>query len=194
MQQVGVEKAVLLGCSLSGESVLDFALQNPGKAAGLVLVSTVPGGFEMIGEPPAELLEMFAAFEQGDLERVVELQMRVWFDGPFRQPDQVDARIRQHAVDMNRIAAANRTYFTTDMQPLDPPAVPAIKRLHELQIPVLIVAGALDHPELIRAAGWMEKEISNAQKVILPDSAHLLNMEKPAEFNQVVLDFLKRFC
>jgi 2-hydroxy-6-oxonona-2,4-dienedioate hydrolase len=190
MQQLSIEKAALVGCSLSGEAVLDFALEHAEKVAALVLVSTVPSGFEMMGEPPAEMLGMFAAMEQGDLQRVTELQMRLSIDGPFRQPEQVNQDVRQAAAAMNRIAVANRTAITADLQPLDPPALPAAHRLSEVHAPTLIVAGALDHPELLRAAAWMEKGIANARKVILPESAHLPNMERPAEFNEAVLEFL----
>jgi pimeloyl-ACP methyl ester carboxylesterase len=36
----------------------------------------------------------------------------------------------------------------------------------------------------------MHEQIRGAQKVILPDSAHVPNMEKTGEFNQAVLSFL----
>ena len=36
----------------------------------------------------------------------------------------------------------------------------------------------------------MAARIAGAQAVVLPNAAHMLNMEHPAEFNQVVLDFL----
>jgi pimeloyl-ACP methyl ester carboxylesterase len=38
----------------------------------------------------------------------------------------------------------------------------------------------------------MAAAIPNARKVIIPNCAHLPNMEQPAEFNQVVLDFLQK--
>jgi len=54
------------------------------------------------------------------------------------------------------------------------------------------VAGALDNPEILRAADLMQDKIRPAQKVILADTAHVPNMEKPVEFNQAVLNFLNR--
>ena len=79
-----------------------------------------------------------------------------------------------------------------DAAPLDPLDPPAVERLHELRLPVLVMAGALDHPEILRAADMMAATVKDAHKVILPDSAHLPNMERPAEFNQAVLQFLNR--
>jgi pimeloyl-ACP methyl ester carboxylesterase len=49
----------------------------------------------------------------------------------------------------------------------------------------------LDHPEILRAAETMAVGIPGAQKVVLEGCAHLPNMEKPAEFNQAVLSFLR---
>jgi pimeloyl-ACP methyl ester carboxylesterase len=55
----------------------------------------------------------------------------------------------------------------------------------------LIIAGELDIPEILHAAGVMVSAIPGAQKVIIPGAAHLPNIEKPAEFNRVVKDFLQ---
>ena len=56
--------------------------------------------------------------------------------------------------------------------------------------PHLVLAGSLDHPEVLRAADLLANRIKGAKKIILSDSAHVPNMEKPAEFNRIVLDFL----
>jgi pimeloyl-ACP methyl ester carboxylesterase len=53
-----------------------------------------------------------------------------------------------------------------------------------------VIAGALDDPEILRAADLMANEIKGAQKVIIPNSAHLQNMENPQLFNEAVLSFL----
>jgi pimeloyl-ACP methyl ester carboxylesterase len=143
----------------------------------------------MQGEPPADLLAMFGAMQQGDLAQVSELQLRLWVDGPFRQPEQVDLAVRQRAAEMNRIPVEYGT-FGLDAQPLDPLAPPAVTRLNEVRVPTLIVAGALDNSELLRAAEVMEQGIPQAKKVIIAGAAHVPNMEKAAEFNREVLGFL----
>jgi pimeloyl-ACP methyl ester carboxylesterase len=52
--------------------------------------------------------------------------------------------------------------------------------------------GALDHPEILRAADVMAGAIKGAKKVVIPDSAHVPNMEQPEAFNRAVLEFLER--
>jgi pimeloyl-ACP methyl ester carboxylesterase len=190
LQHLGVERAMLLGCSLGGELTLDLALEHPQMAAGLVLVSSIPSGFQLQGAPPTNLLEMIAATQQGDLERASALQIRIWVDGPFRQPEQVDGRVRKQAAAMNRISVKNDTWARADQQPLRPLVPPAIERLAQVRVPTLIIDGALDDPEILRAGELMQKQIPGAKRIILPESAHVPNMEKPVEFNHSVLSFL----
>src|SRR5512133_401911 len=77
MKHLGIGKAALVGCSMGGANVLDFALDYPDMAQALILVSTAPGGFELQGEPPPGLMEMFAALQQNDLQRASELQIQI---------------------------------------------------------------------------------------------------------------------
>lgn len=190
LQELGIERAHILGCSMGGETAIDFTLEHPESVLSLIIVSGVPGGFEMRGEPPSQVLEMFQALEQGDLGRVSDLQIRLWVDGPFRHPEQVDPSVRQHAAEMNRVAVENNTWAIADSSPLNPLNPPASSRLAEINIPVLILAGSLDNPEILRAADLLANEIKSAKKIIVPDSAHVPNMEKPVDFSGIVLDFL----
>jgi pimeloyl-ACP methyl ester carboxylesterase len=190
LEHLDLERAVLVGCSLSGETVLDLALEHPERVAALVVVSATPSGFEMQGAPPPVLLEMMEAAQAGDVDKASELQNRLWVDGPFRQPEQVDPRVRMKTAEMNQKGLENGTWGAADARPLNPLSPPAAQRLGEIAVPTLIVVGALDHPEILRAADVMAAAIPSAEKAVIEDSAHLPNMEKPEEFNQVVLNFL----
>jgi pimeloyl-ACP methyl ester carboxylesterase len=190
LQSLHVERAALLGCSMSGTIMLDIALEHPELVSALVIVSSSPSGYQPAGEPPPELMAMFPAAKQGDTARVSELQMRLWIDGPTRQPDQVTPDVRQRAAEMNRIPVERGTFFVADLQPVEPLDPPAISRLGDVRVPALILAGALDYPTTIHAADIMAEGISGAQKHTFAHSAHLPNMEEPDEFTRVVLDFL----
>lgn len=190
LRQLEVPRAALVGVSMSGENALDLALEHPAMVSALVLVSATPSGFAMQGEPPAVLLQMMAAMQQGDAASASELQTQLWVDGPARQPAQVDPNVRLKAAEMNRIALENNTWDVADGQPLNPLDPPAAQRLANLTAPTLIVVGALDHPEILRAADVMAAAIPGAEKAVIADSAHLPNMERPKEFNQTVLKFL----
>ncbi len=190
LQHLDVRRAHLLGCSMGGEIMLDLALEYPELAASLTLVNSTPSGFELQGEPPAYLLEMIEATQQGDIERASELQLRIWVDGPQRTPEQVEAQVRQHASEMNRIFVRNGTWMIAELQPLNLLSPPAIGRLHEIGVPTLIVSGALDHAETLRAGEVMATGISGAKRVTIPNTAHVPNMEQPELFKRTLLEFL----
>lgn len=190
LDELQVEQAVLLGCSMGGEVAMDVAFEHPERVSALIVASATPSGFELQGAPPRYVMEMMEAAQQGDLERTSDLQIRIWVDGPSREPEQVNPSVRRRAAEMNRIPVQHRTFFIADGQPVDPLDPPASTRLKEIRMPTLIIAGALDDPEILRAADVMASEIKAAQKVIIPDSAHLQNMENPQMFNEAVLDFL----
>jgi pimeloyl-ACP methyl ester carboxylesterase len=193
LDELGVERAALLGSSMGGEVAIDFALEHPERVSALIVISAIPSGFEMQGAPPRYLMEMMEAVQQGNLERATDLQVRIFVDGPFREPEQVNSLVRQRMAEMTRIPLKQGTMFVADGQPLNPLDPPAVKRLKEIQDPALIIAGALDDPEILRAADFLASGIQGAQKVILPNSAHLQNMENPQAFNQAVLSFLGVF-
>ena len=191
LKHLHVQQATLIGCSMGGEISLDFTLEHPEMVTKLVLVSATPSGFQMQGEPPPTVLAMMEAAQQGDLTRTSELQIEIWIDGPFRQPAQVDPQVRQRAAEMNRIPVANQTWAKADSQPFNPLDPSAVGRLKEIRVPTLVIVGAVDDPEILRAADVLTNGISGAKKVVIQNAAHLPNMEKPAEFNQALTNFLR---
>ena len=63
--------------------------------------------------------------------------------------------------------------------------------LHKIDCPTLVVIGAED-PACTPAQGEvLHENITGSRKIVLEDAAHLSNIEKPAEFNAAVLEFLR---
>ncbi len=182
------DRAILVGCSAGGGVVLDFALENPGRAGALVLVGPAVGGFEFDEAPPEEWDELVAADEAGDLERVSELEVRMWVDGPRRGPEIVDPAVRDLVREMNLIALRNEA-----AQPGEElePEVPAASRLCQIQAPTLLIVGDEDRARTLAAADLLERKLPDARKTAMPGTAHLPSMERPEEFNRLVLDFLE---
>lgn len=190
MQALEIDEAILMGCSLGGTTAIDFALDCPEKVTTLILVSATPSGFELQGDPPPYMFEMFGALQAGDIAQASELQTRIWFDGMYREPEQVDAQLRQQVKAMNLNALPKHGFLVGDSQPLNPLTPSAVTRLSDIQIPTCIIAGSLDHPEIMRATTLMNDSIDGSVKHIINDTAHLPNVEQPDTFNQIVNTFL----
>ncbi len=173
---------------MGGATVIDFALENPERVEALVLVGSAVGGFEFDEEPPEEWDELVAADEAGDLERVSELEVRMWVDGPRRGPDVVDPAVRDLVREMNLTALRNEATQPGEERE---PEVPAASRLSQIQAPTLLIVGDEDRARTLAAADLLERRLPDARKTAMSGTAHLPNMERPEEFNRLVLDFLE---
>jgi 3-oxoadipate enol-lactonase len=194
LQHLGIEKTYVMGLSMGGGMAIDFTLAYPEMVDALIPVAAGVSGFEPEESAATEQealaeAEIEAAFKQNDKPRAVELTLRFWTDGPDRTSEQTDPTVRQKVQ-----AMTTRNYQRADdvdapdPLPLNPPA---IERLGEIHVPTLIIVGSADVRTILVIADILEKGIKGAKRVIIPDTAHHLNLEKPTEFNQIVLDFLQ---
>jgi pimeloyl-ACP methyl ester carboxylesterase len=184
------EPLILMGCSMGGGLAMNFALAQPSRVKALIMVGSGPNGLELDVPTPDKFAEAEKAWEAGDLDLVAELETQIWFDGMGRTPAQVDPAMRQLAYEMDRIALSNEAKGLGKRLP--DTEVPAVERLTELTIPVLVIVGGHDTPYIQAAADYMLEKIPSAQKAIIPDAAHLPNMDHPDQFQQIVSSFLDR--
>jgi pimeloyl-ACP methyl ester carboxylesterase len=186
LKSLGIEQAILVGCSQGRKTVTNFTLEHPDMVKALVLVGSALSGFQFDGESPKQEEELEKADQAGDLERVNELEIQIWVDGQGRTPDQVDPKVRELVKEMNLIALQGPQDLGNEI-PLEPPAA---GRLSEIKVRTLVIIGDLDTHWALAASDFLGKNIPGAKKVTMNGVAHLPNMEKPEEFNQVVLSFL----
>ncbi|MGH2506522.1 MAG: alpha/beta fold hydrolase [Ktedonobacteraceae bacterium] len=187
LQQLEIARAHIVGISYGGKIALDFALAYPKLVEKLVLVA--PG---ISGSTPApEVLKFYeeeeAALEAEDLDRATELNLQMWVDGPKRELGTVAATVRERVREMQRHAFD--TVFPEGGVELDLEP-PAVARLREVKAPTLVIVGDYDIQPMLEQARQLEAEIPGARLVVITDVAHMVNMEKPAEFNAEVLHFL----
>jgi pimeloyl-ACP methyl ester carboxylesterase len=192
LETLGIEEAHFVACSMGSLAVTDFALEYPEKVKSLVLVSPALSGYQYDGPPPQPVLEMIEARKVGKLEEAAELQAKLWADGPKRSSEQSNQKVHeavyQMSLDSLKLQADNirETTFLIE-EPLNPPA---IERLEQIKAPTLVIVGDFDDDSEMAIADVLTTSIKDAKKVVIKGTAHLPNMEKPEEFNKVVLAFL----
>ncbi len=185
---LGIEKTYVLGLSMGGAIAINFTLMYPEMVDALIPVAMGLSGFEPAEEDKASEAEVDEAIRSGNVARAVELTLRFWTDGPTRTPEQVNPAVREKVRAMTtRNFERPEDENATQPRALEPPA---ISRLSEIHVPTLIIFGDQDVRDILKIADILEKEIPGAKKVVIPGTAHHLNMEKPDEFNRIVLDFL----
>jgi 3-oxoadipate enol-lactonase len=184
MEKLNIPKAVIMGISMGGYTAIDFTLAHPEKVIGLIPVSSGLTGYDFTDSTSLKYNSMMQKAQS--YEEAVEYIQRCWTDGPYRTPDQVDSVIRNNA---KRWYLATVTHLKNDVieKRLDPPA---INRLTEIKVPTMAIVGNLDIPGIIEIADMIVRDVKGAQKVTIKGAAHLVNMEKPEEFNRIVIDFI----
>ena len=188
LEHLEIEKPALVGVSVSGGIAVDFAIAHPGGLWALVPVAAGLDGYDWSGD---ESLARFgaeekAAIEAGDLDRAVELNVELWVDGPGRGPGDVDPAVRERVRQMQRaiFEKGDPAGEALSLEPL------AIERLDEIRAPTLAVVGDQDVPAIIEITDIIAARVPGARKAIIANAAHVPNMERPEEFNRLVLDFL----
>ena len=190
LEHLGVERARIVGGSLGARVALEYTLTYPESVEALVLVG--PGLRDM---NPNEAVrksweEEEALVEAGDVDGAVEVNLRVWVDGVSRAPDEVDPDVRERLREMQR-RAFEVQMAVPDAGPEEPFDPQASTRLGEIGCPVLILVGDLDQPAIREVADQLAEGISGARKEVIAGTAHAPNMERPEEFNRLVLGFLQ---
>jgi len=185
MDAVQIDRAAIVGCSMGGEITIDFALRHPERVSALVLVAPGLGGFEGTPQEDAWFDErqgpIDAAIAAGDLERAEDLRLEIW--AALGTEDEAGRMIRQIAFDNIHEMTMDESGATQ----LEPPAV---ERLEELSVPTLVMAADHDPPVMRRICDILTERISNARRIDIPETDHVIAMRRPAEFNAAVLGFL----
>ncbi len=189
LDHLGIDKAVLIGCSRGGQIATDTTLEFPERVTALITVGSGPGGFTDGDTSDEDALypQVEAAEKAGDTEKLIQLDVQIWGSGLKRSVDVMPASFIAKMVEMGR---ANYQHISEQLKPivLDPPGV---ARLHEIKVPALILWGDLDTNYILAASPALADGIPGAQRAVMTGTAHLPNMERPEEFNRLVLDFLE---
>ena len=181
-----IKKAHVIGLSFGGSIALDFALDHPDMVDHLVLAAS---GTSTDSKGAANLqgLNWLSSIAKKDgIAKMVEL---VSNSPTFISKDNLAAqqKIRQNYLD-------NHDIFESDF-PLvslwEPTTPSAADRLGEIRTPVLIMMAENDIPVYKAITDTMAKGLTRARTIVIPGAAHAINLDKPREFDDAVLAFLK---
>jgi pimeloyl-ACP methyl ester carboxylesterase len=187
LHYLGVGQALLVGLSGGGLLALDFTLEYPEMVAAMVLTAPGLSGFQWSSALEAQSRQLAAALERGDVPAAVDLWLALWVEGPAAPAGRADPAVRDRMREL-LTDRFSRPPGQGEPRLLEPPA---IGRLAAVACPTLIVAGDQDVPDILRNTELLQAKIPGARRVVLPNVAHMVNLERPAEFNALVLDFFQ---
>jgi 3-oxoadipate enol-lactonase len=172
-----IERAAFCGLSMGGMTGMWLAKHRPRRFSLFALCNT------STRMPPVENWNArIKAVREGGMEAVVDRVLGLWFTPEFakRAPAEVD-RIRSIFLATDPGGYVGCCAAVRDMDERD--------RLGTIEAPVFVVIGAHDPSTTPEMGQYIVEHIPGAQKAVL-DSAHLSNIERPDDFNRIVLGFL----
>ena len=178
--QLKIDRACLIGASSGGRLAIDFALSYPLKVSSMILVGAVVGGF-----PYTKHFNTRGGHLPSDLKDNQKESMYYASDDPYEiYYENTAARNKIIELVKNNPVRIYGSHINATQK------TPSYKRLNEINIPVLILCGEFDIPDVHAHAGAINAGILNSRRIIIPKSGHLIPMEQPDLFNETVANFL----
>jgi 3-oxoadipate enol-lactonase len=178
------QPSAVVGCSFGGRVALELTATRPELVERLMLVGAALGSWEWSPEARAGLDEEEAALERGDLRGAAEQQARMWL-APGAPAD-----VHELTVDMTLRSYEQQLPMEDHVRAVWPEP-PAEQRLGEIAVPTLVVHGSEDIADMTAMSGRLAAEIPGARLVTIEGAGHLPSLERPDDFNRLLLGFLQ---
>ncbi len=196
LKKLQIDNAVYVGHSMGSQIGIHLAIRHPEQIGRLILAS--PAGFEPFSRGDGDWLKSVMTIDF--VKKTTEDRQRANIASNFYSYDDrfewmVEERARMaKAKDFEDFcyAVIRSVHGMIDE--------PTTNRLAEVKQPTLVIFGEKDGliPNPILHGGESKdiaaigtKAIPNVALIMIPEAGHMVQMEKPAEFNQAVLSWLK---
>lgn len=173
VDELEAPRPIPCGLSLGGGIVQQLLLDYPDRFSAGILIGT-----------GARLRVMPAILEGVEKDYETHLSGTAAIAAsPKTDPALLEPLVREMALCPPEVALG-------DFQACD--AFDVMERLSEIQVPVLVISGEDDKLTPPKYGAYLTQHIKNAERVHIMDAGHLSPLEKSAEVNQGILDFLDR--
>ena len=180
LDALGVKNPHFCGLSMGGMIGQTFALKYPGVFKTLMLADTT-SRFPVEAWPLWQ--ERIKLAEEKGMAPLVQPTLERWFTEPFRKsnPDAVAAIAKL-------IAATPVAGYVGCCYAI--PKINLTARLKEIKAPMLVICGDQDPGTPPAMSQAIRDNAPGSKLVMIPQAAHLSNLEQPAAFTRAMQEFL----
>ena len=187
LEHAGVERPVLIGFSMGGSIVLNFALAYPDRVRALVLAGTGTGSIDKEQNardfgPIADRFLSDGPAKVGESYLRGPTRIQLWQKSP--------ARWQKLYAEFAELSPSGMAHTLRGVQLKRPTMYELEAGLRTLRLPTLILVGAEDAPAL-EPSRFLARTIPNAALEVFPATGHTLQLEEPERFNRAVLAFVR---
>jgi len=174
VQLKGYSQIVIAGHSMGGAVAQMYALSYPQDVKAVILVDT---GARLRVKPDfLKLLEQGIGAPSEWLKKIVELSY-TW----------VDPEVREKVI--NKMLEVGTAVQLNDFRYCD--KFDIMQRVNQIAVPTLVICGSKDDMTPVKYSQYLVDKIRGARLVIVEGGMHYCHLEKPAEVNRAIEEFLK---
>ena len=180
LEALDIEAVHFVGLSMGGFTAQMLATLYPEKVASLCLCDTA-----CIMAPKSLWNERIDNAKSGGIEALVAGTLERWFTPPFHT-----AGAQQLEVVREMILGTGVEGYVACAEAIRDMDI--CGNLVKITSPTLVLVGEADPACTVEAAEMLHNGISRSELVIIPEAAHLPNIEQRDRFNELVVGFLDR--
>jgi 2-succinyl-6-hydroxy-2,4-cyclohexadiene-1-carboxylate synthase len=188
LDDLEVERAVIVGYSMGGRLALHLALRFPGRCAGLFLESASPGlesEEERTARRAADELKA-KRLESEDFDAFLQ----AWYRQPLFESLAKDEDLLRRTIEARR--SNDPVELARSLRGMGTGSQPSLwEELEGLTVPTLAVAGGLDR-KYVGISSRMASISEMIEPVVIPGVGHNVHDEAPAEYVALLGRFLDR--
>ena len=177
---LGAEKADLVGSSFGGLVALEVAVMAPERVSSLALLAPPLSPWEWGPDFAKYVEDEDAALARGDVDRAVDVNVRMWAGGASPAVQEYVAEAQRRAFELSDEAA--------EPEEIDPPIG---ERLGEVQAEALVMVGSADVPDFVAIARHVAERLKGPDLRVVEGAGHLLPLERPELVSEVLADWLR---
>jgi pimeloyl-ACP methyl ester carboxylesterase len=182
LDHLRIERAVIGGLSMGGQIVMEFHRLFPGRVSALLLADTSAQAETDEGKKARNAMadRLLAEGMGGYADEVLEKMVAPYNVTALTDVAAHVARMMRNTPPQGAAAAlrgrAERPDYSASLQ--------------RAAVPALVVVGADDAFTPVADAEYLHGLLPQARLAVVQGAAHMPNLERPAEFNTVLRDFL----
>ena len=174
IQGLNLKKVILVGHAMGGMTALIFALNHPDKVSKLVLVGTTAK------QSLSMRLSLWIMMHIFSYESFIQIGINHNFSQPTEQirKEAFNRAIKTPKHVAYECLKESKNYDIRD-------------RVSEIKIPTLIIVGENDKSTPIEMSQYLNGEIEGSKLKIIPQSKHIVMIDKPKELNEIIEEFIR---
>ena len=184
MDALNINKAHTLGHSLGGFVSQELVLNYPERVERLILCSSGCGGSKAPLINPKTMRFLMKLSRREHTRKVIEEGLTHLFSDDFikNNPEYIEKKIEDILIIPTKPETIKRQLGT---------GFNSYRRLKNIKVPTLILHGKKDILLPPENAEILAEKIVGAKLIYFENAAHMIFMEEPRKFNEVILEFLR---